>query len=398
MRVLMLDPSFSGGGYVHNLANALAEEGCTVELATSPHFERSSRGWRDIRYRPSIRFYRRTQMRSYARGPLRPMWQALRFVGHNWSLWRVLRAATSFDVVHVHLPPVPLVDARWLRWISRRTVLALTVHNLYPHDSSRSARTRRALGTLYASSHILFVHTDATRDGLLREFGVAPERIVKVPFGNYAHMLPAEPTPDSRGERDGVPIVLLFGELRLNKGLEVLIDAAALLRERGARFRVLLAGKPGVSVEAYRAQVRGLGLEDIVEFRVGYIPEESVADVFESAAVVALPYTAIDHSAVAVTAATLGRALVASDLAGLSELVRSADNGLLVPPSDPAALANALEMILSQRPLREKFERNSREYARRALDWKPIAQRTIEAYQAGRTCPVTNSSVRRGVH
>src|SRR5439155_19290534 len=202
-----------------------------------------------------------------------------------------------------------------------------------------SRRTRRLLRQLYRTCERLLVHTDATRDGLLHEFGVAPDRVVKVPFGNYGHMVPElSSKADSALETDETPVVLFFGEIRVNKGLDVLIDAAAMLRDQGVRFRVLVAGQPGVPVNEYREQVKRLGLDNVVEFRVGYIEEDRVAAIFGAAAVVALPYTAIDHSAVAVTATTLGRALVASELAGLAELVRAAENGLLVPPSNSAAL------------------------------------------------------------
>ena len=391
MRVMMLNPSFSGGGYVHNLCNALVAQGVEVELATSPHFLRSSRGWTEVAYTPRIWFYRWTQLRSYARGPLRPIWQVLRFMGHNWTMWRIFRQARRFDVIHAHFPPVLLVDVRWLRAIARRTALVHTVHNLYPHDSGRTRQTRRLLRQLYR---------DATRDGLLHEFGVAPDHVVKVPFGNYGHMVPdlSRAHSDSPPVSSTTPVVLFFGEIRVNKGLDVLIEAAALLRDQGVRFRVLVAGQPGVPVDEYREQLKRLGLDKLVEFRVGYIEEDRVAAIFADAAVVALPYTAIDHSAVAITATTLGRALVASELAGLAELVRGAGNGLLVPPSDSAALAVALGELITNDALRQKREHNSREYASRELSWPPIAQLTRATYERARASRVNDSTERRESH
>ena len=395
MRVLMLNPSFSGGGYVHNLCNALVEQGNDVELATSPHFLRSSRGWGKVSYTPRIWFYRWTQLRSYARGPLRPFWQLLRLLSHNWTMWRIVRLAPRFDIVHAHFPSVLILDVPWLRIISRRTVLVHTVHNLYPHDAVRSPRKRRLLRRLYRACDTLLVHTDATREGLITDFGISPERVIKVPFGSYSHMVSAITSRDhSAVSSNDVPTVLLFGEIRFNKGVDILIEAAALLRDRGVRFRVVLAGQPGAPADSYRDQAQRLGLVGTVEFRVGYIEEERVATVFSDAAIVALPYTAIDHSAVAITATTLGRPIVASNLAGLAELVNDAKNGLLVPPGDPAALADALELLLHDETMRRRFERNSREYAQRALSWTPIGQHTAAIYQSTRAQRIKGSNGR----
>ena len=81
-------------------------------------------------------------------------------------------------------------------------------------------------------------------------------------------------------------------------------------------------------------------------------------------------------------ALSFGRALVASNLAGLGELVGAADCGLLVPPEDPPSLAAALKRLLGDEALRRRYEANSLRYAKAALDWSVIAGQTIAVYRA----------------
>ncbi len=384
MNVLMVNPSFSGGGYTHNLCNALVDAGCHVELYTGPHFLRASRGWARIAYVPRIRFYRWTQLRSYRSRRARHLWRALRLGGHLWAMTRLLAESSRFDVVHLHFPPLPQLDAWWMAALARRVRLVHTVHNLFPHDAPRTPTLEHALQRIYRSCHALIVHTDFTARGLQLEFGIEPRKIVHLPHGNLSQFLDQRgaPSPQAlRLEHAGTPLVLMFGELRPTKGVDVLLRAAALLKSRGLPFRVLIAGMSGPAAEPSLALARQLELGGTVEFRIGYIEEEQVPAYFAAASVVALPYRAIDQSGVAVAAATLGRAIVATRVAGLAELVEGAKNGLLVPVDDPAALADALERVLTNPALRQEFETNSRRYAATALAWGPIAERTLAVYR-----------------
>jgi glycosyltransferase involved in cell wall biosynthesis len=257
-----------------------------------------------------------------------------------------------------------------------------TVHNLWPHGARRDARDRQRLRRLYHACHHLIAHTEDTVQGLVDEFGVAPERISRIPHGNFRHFWNQERASLSvLDDAERTPTILMFGELRQSKGTDVLLRAAARLRDRGVAFRVVLAGAPFAATQPYRDLARELGLEDRVMFHLRYIEEDAVPAYFEAASVVALPYRAIDQSGVAIAALTMGRAIVATQIAGLADLVEQGRCGLLVPVDDVASLAVALERLLTDAGLRQRLETNARCYAETALAWEPIAARTIDAYR-----------------
>jgi glycosyltransferase involved in cell wall biosynthesis len=403
----MLNPAFSAPAYMHNLCDALVDAGCAVELFTGPAFGRASRPWRKIAYVPRIAFYRRTQLPSYGAGRLtRPLWRCLRLAGHLTSLARLTAAIGRYDVLHVHFPPVLPLDARWLQLIRRRIPVVHTVHNLWPHGARRDARDRQRLRRLYHACHHLIAHTEDTVQGLAEEFGVPPERISLIPHGNFRHFWNQErasvPLLDDAAKR--TPTILMFGELRPSKGTDVLLRAAAMLRDRGVAFRVVLAGAPFAATQPYHDLARELDIEDRVMFHLRYIEEDAVPSYFEAASVVALPYRAIDQSGVAIAALTMGRAIVATRIAGLADLVEQGRCGLLVPVDDVAGLAAALERLLTDAGLRHQLETNARCYAETALAWEPIAARTLDAYRtagavgaAGRT-PYPSGAIRPSIH
>ncbi|TNF37727.1 MAG: glycosyltransferase family 1 protein [Deltaproteobacteria bacterium] len=380
MNVLMLNPSGSAFGYVHSLCNALAAQGARVRLLTSPAWERDLTGLQTVAYDWEPAFYRRTFFRSQDAGPMRPLWRGLRLAEHAAGWEAVRRAAREADVVHVQWLPVPELDVAPLHALARRRPIAYTAHNLLPHDAAPTLARRALWRAIYAAPHAILAHTNATVRALHERFGVRQERLTRVEHGSFDYLLehgaPRAPAP--------APTVLGFGFIGPYKGVDVLLRALPAVRRAVPGARVAIVGRPRGPLAPILRLVTELGLDDAVELRTEHVPEADLGHVFGAAHVVALPYRAIAQSGVAITACTFGKALVASDVGGLGELVREAENGLLVPPGDPEALAEALVRVLTDHALRATFEARSRRHAEGPLAWAPIAERTLAAYARAR--------------
>lgn len=143
------------------------------------------------------------------------------------------------------------------------------------------------------------------------------------------------------GLGDGAePVILFFGFVRRYKGLRFLLEALPRMKTRA---RLMIAGEFWEEESDYRAMIERLGLADRVVVHNRYVTNEEVEPYFAAADVLALPYINGSQSAINMLALHFGLPVVASDVGGLGETVMRGEMGLLVPPSNSAALAQALD-------------------------------------------------------
>jgi colanic acid/amylovoran biosynthesis glycosyltransferase len=152
------------------------------------------------------------------------------------------------------------------------------------------------------------------------------------------------------GSRSSPPLLASIGRLVEKKGFDVLIEACALLRERGLEFRCEIIGG-GELEPALRKRALERGVDRIVRF-TGSLATERVAERLGKASIVALPcIVGADGNVDALPTALLegmacGLPLVSTKLSGIPEIVIDGENGLLVEPGSASALADALAVLL----------------------------------------------------
>ena len=150
----------------------------------------------------------------------------------------------------------------------------------------------------------------------------------------------------------GSPTILSVARLVEKKGLNDLIAAADILRSRGRCFQVEIIGE-GPLRQSLETQIKQLDLSGHVKL-LGSQPHDSVCRAYERASVFALPcIVAADGDRdgipnVLPEAMACGVPVVATPVSGIPELIESEQQGLLVPPNNPANLADALERLLTQ--------------------------------------------------
>jgi len=237
--------------------------------------------------------------------------------------------------------------------------------------SERSSVLRRLIELAYRRSladervHTILQNPDDL--GLLVERGLVDPARAHVVAGSGVdmevfHSAPEPPVDPGNGER---PTVLFCARMLWSKGVEVLVEAGRILRERGVAHELHLVGEPHPSnpdsvpeavLSAWHAagEVRWSGFRD------------DVADLVRSSHVVCLPSFYREGVPKAlIEGAACARPLVSTDAPGCREIVQDGENGLLVPPRDPRALADALEGLLldpaERRAMGERGERLVRE-------------------------------------
>ena len=138
-------------------------------------------------------------------------------------------------------------------------------------------------------------------------------------------------------------VLLYFGIIRQYKGLMTLIEAfPAICKKFGSNIRLLIAGEFYDDPAPYMQAISAGGYEDKITVIDNFIPNEEVGIYFSAADVVVLPYKSASQSGVIQTAYGFGKPVITSDTGGLPEVVKQGETGLLFPPGDHAALAEAV--------------------------------------------------------
>jgi glycosyltransferase involved in cell wall biosynthesis len=158
----------------------------------------------------------------------------------------------------------------------------------------------------------------------------------------------AAPTAE-RTSRD----LLFVGRLEERKGVDILLDAVALLKASGSDVRLKIVGN-GPQREALQRQTAALSLAAVVTF-AGTKDEAAVAEALRYSDVLVVPSLSEGLPVVIMEALASGVPVVASAVDGIPELVREGETGRLVPPSDPQALAKTIEQMLKDPGLRQRL-------------------------------------------
>jgi len=203
------------------------------------------------------------------------------------------------------------------------------------------------------------------------------------------------PPPDAQGA-----LILSVARLVEKKGLGDLIAAAAILRQRGRRFRIEIIGN-GPLRQALEARVAQLGMSDHVTF-LGALSYEETSLAYQRAAVFVLPCTVAANGDrdgipnVLVEAMASGVPVVSTAVSGIPELIESERNGLLTSPNRPDLLAGAVDRLLASPDLAERLARAARAKVEEgfSLDGNSarllaLFRRTVAENQAFRLAPTS---------
>ncbi len=354
MHVTLVDFNFFE--YTLCLANALTAH-AQVSLLTPTDFESMAGA---LSTEVNLCYFEKPRLRSPAN---------LKMLSQMWQTIDRLHP----DMIHL-LAVNPWFNAGLMIW--RPTCLVTTIHDPVMHAGDRSQRNIpqfvRDLPIQY--SRRLITHGEAPRKVLVERHKLSPERVVPIPHGEFSIY---------RRWNDGVwpeeeGTVLFFGRIWPYKGLDYLIAAEPAISAACPNARFVIAGR-GEDLERYQAQMvhpeRFLMLNE-------YIPHADVPRLFQQASLVALPYTEASQSGVIPLAYAFGKPVVASAVGGIPEVVDHGQTGLLVPPCDSTALAQAIISLLQNRQTRSRMGEYALKKCRFELSWATIAQQTMQVYQA----------------
>ena len=220
---------------------------------------------------------------------------------------------------------------------------------------------------VYSLPHALVAHTRGSMDRLRDQFGVPARKLhlgkiglnEEIPIRNIGR----EEARHHLGLDTQDRVVLFFGRIDRYKGLDILL--AAVDEVDVANLTLVVAGafvRPELKLKTER-RVRQLRPELRVVFHGASVPNEDIELYFRSCDVLAMPYRAVTQSGVLFLALAFGVPIIASDVGGLRDVVDT-ETGILIPPSDVAALAAGIARFFSRQDAfdRDRIARKAREF------------------------------------
>ncbi len=168
------------------------------------------------------------------------------------------------------------------------------------------------------------------------------------------------------------------GSFEKVKGQDVLLHAFKRVREVHRDIRLLLVGRSGSLLPDIESMSAAMGIADAVTVMTDLAPER-IPPLLQQAQLVVLPSRYEGGiPLVLLEAGAVRKAVVATDAGGIGELIRSGQNGLLVPPENPQALALAILTLLNDSGLMEKMANNLHDAVSGSFSWKTTASRYLE--------------------
>lgn len=290
------------------------------------------------------------------------------------------------DVVHGHshnsMFSVKMVEQAKRRG-ARTAMYFMAVDSLRDHPNPLV----RTLGPIYAGNNLRKAMKAANiklvksmRDAKILKEKYGVDDVIYVPDGVDERIVSAPNMAEKFREKYGVvdSFVVYIGRLHPMKGVHVLIKAMSFVVKEVRDAKAVLAG-PG-DQRPYRELAERLGLRNAVMF-LGYIDEDEKIATLDASTALVLPslsdYVEV-FSIVTSEAWARRRPVIASAVGEMPYRLRHMENGILVPPRDPKALADAIAMLLSDKGLAEKLGANGIKEVR---TWGEIAKEVLELYE-----------------
>ena len=239
------------------------------------------------------------------------------------------------------------------------------VHNMIPHEPSL---LDKLFAPYFVKSQDGFV---ALSDSVVHDIEKVEQKITnhQSPITNRPKVSSPHPIYDHYGERmtkkeackalnlpAGRDYMLFFGLVRAYKGLDILLEAFALVKKQLPNVRLIIAGEFYESADKYFAQAVRLGIMDEIIIRDEFIPDADLRKYFGVADLIVQPYKTATQSGVTQVAFHFEKPMLVTDVGGLKEIVPNGVVGYVTQPN-PTAIADAL-VDFYENSRASEFEKN----------------------------------------
>lgn len=276
----------------------------------------------------------------------------------------------KFDVIHTDCM-LGMWNLMLYKLFGKKMVL--TVHDPFPHTGEVTTRKMFNYKVAMHAVRRFVLLNNKQKDKFCETYNVNPKQILINHLGVYDNISTFVKQDNLKKSHN----VLFFGRISPYKGIEYLCKAMMKVKEQvpDATLTIAGGGKMYFDITPYQSH-------DWVKVINRYVGMEELAGLLQNCALSVCPYTDATQSGVIMTSYSLCKPVVATNVGGLGEMVEDGKTGMLVPPKDVDALAEAIIDMLKDDAKRENMEANIRnDYFTGDKSWKVIADKYIEFYK-----------------
>lgn len=382
MKIAIIDPSLFTWPYDHALAEGLAENGHSVKLYAK-HLADGEQGKNDP-YLVEF-FYKGFESPAIKKLP-KKAFLALKGLAHIWGMTRLLLTLRRErpDAIHFQWTPLAVIDQFFIPQFRKIAPTILTVHDSSPFNNNPSAALQR-IGAVKIMGKFdsLIVHTEHARSTLGR-YGLDPAKINRIPHGVLdAPVVKINDGSNQNTNNDDTVNMLLFGQVKPYKGLDILIEALAKLdASTKAKCRLNVVGRPQMEMQPLFDRAKELGVDDRISYDLRFIDDAEIPGIFLSNQIMVMPYREIDASGVLMISLAVGRPIIASRIGLFKELLEEDTHALLIDQSKPEELAAAITKLVNDADLRRRMGEQVKALSDSIPDWVEIGRRTGDLYRS----------------
>ena len=243
------------------------------------------------------------------------------------------------------------------------------VHDPQPHpDLTGWVYSKLEQSSIRQAQRCIILSENLVDEMLKR--GILREQIDVIPLGPF-HLTPRRKWDSLNGN---IPTLLFFGRIVLYKGLDVLLQAYAEIRQTH-QARLIIAGEGDLN--PYKNMLRNLPDVEVIN---QWIPEAEIEELFFKSDLLVLPYTGASQSGVIPIAASFSMPVIATCTGGIPEQIEDGISGWLVQPASKDALVTALVEALDHPELtRQRGDALRTRYEGESFSWEQIAHQVGES-------------------
>ena len=240
---------------------------------------------------------------------------------------------------------------------------------------------------IYGMADSIITHNQFSRDELKQKQYLKSKEINIIPHGNYLPFI--ESCENTQYARDylslpqGARILLFFGLIKKDKGLEVLLKALYHLKEKYPDILLVIAGKPWAnSFDLYQEIIDQSQLQDFCVLHTKFILEDEVKYYYAAADIVVLPYTKIYQSGVLLMSLSYDKLTIVSDLDPLKDIITHNETGFVFENNNEISLSETIQLVFSHQEYPQYIIENAKEMIRTKYDWNNIGRQIAVIYKS----------------